>query len=157
MPENVTRASPPKIPGQLASALVAHLAQRSRELGVDEMGICDTRLGEHVRHLVNWLDNHHHGEMSYMARHGTRRSRPQELIPGTESVIVVRMNHKPDAIPSDRILATDTDAYVARYALGRDYHKIIRKRLTRLWESACLLYTSPSPRDRTRSRMPSSA
>ena len=136
MPENVTRASPPKIPSQLASALVAHLAQRSRELGFDEMGICDTRLGEHERHLVNWLDNHHHGEMSYMARHGTRRSRPHELIPGTESVIVVRMNHKPDAIPSDRILATDTDAYVARYALGRDYHKIIRKRLTRLWESA---------------------
>ena len=132
--DNSSRA--PAIADDLAEALVLHLRQRSLELGFDDLGICDTNLDDHEHHLTHWLQKNHHGEMDYMERHGTRRSRPAELIPGTQRVIVVRMDHKPEARPADAVLASDKDAYVARYSLGRDYHKVIRKRLARLWQYA---------------------
>lgn len=102
-------------------------------LGFQGVGITDTELGTAELHLTRWLDAGHHGEMDYMARHGTRRSRPAELIPGTLRVISLRMDYlPPHGAPPTTVLDTPGLAYVSRYALGRDYHKLIRKRLQRL-------------------------
>lgn len=73
-----------------------------------------------------------HGEMDYMQRHGTRRSRPADLLPGTVRVISVRMDYWPEATDAESLLDKPTQAYVSRYALGRDYHKVLRKRLQQL-------------------------
>lgn len=81
-----------------------------------------------------WLDAGFHGEMDYMARHGTRRARPAEFVAGTLSVITVRLDYLPPAADALDNLADPSRAYVSRYALGRDYHKIMRSRLTRLAE-----------------------
>ena len=103
------------------------LAQRiriwSRDLGFQQTGFSDTRLDEHEAHLNKWLSKGYHGEMDYMQRHGTRRSRPQELHPGTIRVISVRLDYLPE--PAG-------DGVISRYALGRDYHKMMRKRLQKL-------------------------
>lgn len=104
-----------------------------RELGFQQIGITDTDLGEHEGHLLNWLAAGYHGEMGYMARHGTRRSRPAELLPGTLRVITVRMDYLPPAAtPPETVLQDSELAYVSRYALGRDYHKVLRQRLHQL-------------------------
>ena len=103
------------------------------ELGFAAAGIADAELGEHETHLLNWLDRDRHGEMDYMERHGTRRSRPEELVPGTIRIVSVRMDYyPPDARDADAVLADGELAYVSRYALGRDYHKVMRNRLQRL-------------------------
>lgn len=105
----------------------------SQQLGFDQVGVCDTELLEAEKRLLNWLANGYHGEMGYMSRHGTRRSRPQELIPGTLRIISVRMNYFPaDAAAPRQNLNQPLTAYVARYALGRDYHKLMRRRLQKL-------------------------
>ncbi|MDZ7686619.1 MAG: tRNA epoxyqueuosine(34) reductase QueG [Gammaproteobacteria bacterium] len=103
------------------------------ELGFQQLGICDTELGEHAKHLDDWLAAGRHGEMEYMERHGTRRSRPAELIEGTERIIAVRMNYLPAETCPEAILSDGSHAYVSRYALGRDYHKLMRNRLAKLW------------------------
>lgn len=103
-------------------------------LGFQQVGVADTDLGEHEAHLTAWLEKGREGSMSYMSRHGIKRSRPAELVAGTFRVITVRMNYLPEASDADRILATDNAAYVSRYALGRDYHKVIRRRLVKLWQ-----------------------
>ncbi|MDC1084650.1 tRNA epoxyqueuosine(34) reductase QueG [Pseudomonadales bacterium] len=108
-----------------------------KELGFQAVGITDTQLGEHESHLASWLADDYHGEMKYMAAHGTKRSRPKELVPGTERIICVRLDYLKDHQAQDLIASdsnTDQKAYVARYALGRDYHKVIRKRLLKLWQ-----------------------
>jgi epoxyqueuosine reductase len=88
-----------------------------------------------TKHLKNWLDDGYHGEMEYMARHGTRRSRPEELEPGTQRVISVRMDYMPPGTEHAWDVINDAEAgYVARYALGRDYHKLMRNRLQKLAE-----------------------
>lgn len=105
------------------------------ELGFQQIGVTGVELGEDETHLLNWLAAGHHGEMDYMQRHGTKRSRPQELQPGTIRVISVRMDYLPgDARDGWDVLANATQAYVARYALGRDYHKLMRNRLQKLAE-----------------------
>ena len=105
------------------------------ELGFAEAGISGTDLGEDEQHLQRWLDDGHHGEMEYMARHGTRRSRPAELEPGTQRVISVRMDYIPPGTANAWNVLEDGEAgYVSRYALGRDYHKLMRNRLQRLAE-----------------------
>jgi epoxyqueuosine reductase len=115
--------------------LAADIRHWARELGFGAVGITDAELGEHETHLLNWLDRGRHGEMDYMARHGTRRSRPDELVPGTLRVISVRMDYfPPDAAPAEAVLGDPERAYVSRYALGRDYHKLMRNRLQRLAE-----------------------
>jgi epoxyqueuosine reductase len=100
------------------------------ELGFQQVGITRADLGEDEQRLAQWLADGCHGEMRYMARHGTRRARPGELVPGTVSVICVRMDYRP---PEDRNPDTLLDhpelGYVSRYALGRDYHKVLRTRL----------------------------
>jgi epoxyqueuosine reductase len=116
-------------------ALARQIKSWGMELGFQQVGITDTELGAEEARLVNWLAAGRHGEMEYMQRHGTRRSRPQELLPGTLRIISARMDYWPaDAAAADTVLCDPALAYVSRYALGRDYHKLIRKRLQRLAE-----------------------
>ncbi len=113
--------------------LAKEIRARGKELGFQQVGITDTGLKAAENHLLNWLAKNHHGEMSYMARHGLKRSRPAELVPGTTRVISVRMNYLPqDAHTALALLKIDRHAYISRYALGRDYHKLMRSRLQKL-------------------------
>lgn len=103
------------------------------ELGFDHVGISDTQLEEHEAYLMNWLQAGLQGEMDYMQKHATRRSRPAELLPGTLRIISVRMNYLPPrAKDPGEVLDDASLAYISRYALGRDYHKVMRKRLQKL-------------------------
>lgn len=97
------------------------------------MGITDTHLGAHEAHLEHWLENDFHGEMSYMSAHGKKRSRPEELVENTSRIISLRMNYLPEGTSAIDVLNSNSKAYVARYTMGRDYHKVIRKRLVKLW------------------------
>jgi epoxyqueuosine reductase len=102
----------------------------SRELGFQQSGVAEVALGEDEAHLRDWLAQGQHGEMAYMARHGDKRSRPEQLIPGTLRVISVRVDYGTgEDADAWATLANGTRAYVARYALGRDYHKLLRSRL----------------------------
>ncbi len=113
--------------------LAARIERWAMELGFDATGISHTDLGEHETHLLRWLGEGMHGSMDYMERHGTKRSRPQELVPGTVSIISARMPYLPaHAADAEDTLADHDAAYIARYALGRDYHKLMRKRLQKL-------------------------
>jgi epoxyqueuosine reductase len=103
------------------------------ELGFGRIGIAGVELAEDEAHLLNWLEAGYHGEMDYMARHGTKRSRPPDLAPGTVRVIAARMDYAPADIDAAwEAIGDDGRAYVSRYALGRDYHKILRHRLQKL-------------------------
>ncbi len=105
------------------------------ELGFQQIGISDTDLAKDEKYLLKWLDQAMHGEMGYMQQHGSKRSRPAELIPGTIRIISVRMDYMPeDGEDPEAILNDPQQAYVSRYATGRDYHKIIRNRLQKLAE-----------------------
>lgn len=112
--------------------LAAQIPTWAQELGFSAAGITDIDLSEHQPRLEAWLAKHFHGEMTYMARHGDLRSHPDQLHPGTVSVISVRLDYLEREPPPDDILASDSLAYVSRYALGRDYHKVIRNRLKKL-------------------------
>jgi len=112
--------------------LAARIRQWGRALGFDAIGFADTGLGAAESELAAWLEAGFHGEMDYMASHGTKRSRPAELVPGTVSVVAARMNYLPQAAPMDVVLADGTRAAISRYALGRDYHKLLRNRLQKL-------------------------
>ncbi|WP_434986050.1 tRNA epoxyqueuosine(34) reductase QueG [Vreelandella zhaodongensis] len=103
-----------------------------RELGFQQVGITDTQLAAHEAHLNTWLAKGYHGEMGFMAKHGTKRTRPEELEPGTQRVISVRMDYLPAEVESAKVLGQPSRGYVSRYALGRDYHKLMRKRLAQL-------------------------
>lgn len=103
------------------------------ELGFQQTGITGVDLDEDEEHLINWLQNGYHGEMGYMERHGVRRSRPAELVPGTLRVISVRMDYLPPvAADPEGVLDDASLGYISRYALGRDYHKLLRSRLRKL-------------------------
>lgn len=113
--------------------LAVNIRQWSRELGFADAGISGVLLGEDEHHLNEWLAENQHGEMHYMAAHGSKRARPAELIPGTLRVISVRMDYGTgDDDAAWRTLNEPDQAYVARYALGRDYHKVMRTRLQKL-------------------------
>jgi len=102
-------------------------------LGFQQTGITAVDLSEDETHLINWLHAGKHGDMHYMEQHGTKRSRPPELVPGTLRVISVRMDYlPPDAALPSQVLNNPALAYVSRYATGRDYHKVIRTRLQKL-------------------------
>jgi epoxyqueuosine reductase len=116
------------------AALTVKIRTWGRELGFAEIGVADTELSTEEARLLAWLDNGRHGEMDYMARHGARRARPAELVPGTLRVISARLDYLPRAKESATVLADTRKAYVSRYALGRDYHKAMRGRLQRLAE-----------------------
>ena len=103
------------------------------ELGFQEVGVSDTDLSAAEAGLLDWLAAGCHGDMDYMARHGLKRARPSELQPGTIRIICVRMNYfPPRAQDAASVLADPDRAYVSRYALGRDYHKVMRNRLQQL-------------------------
>lgn len=114
--------------------LISLIEEWSKELGFQQVGISDGNLQAYESHLQQWLARGYHGEMAYMARYGNKRSRPSELVPGTHSVIVVRMNYLPPSADMGKQLQQRDKAYVSRYALGRDYHKLIRRRLQQLAE-----------------------
>ncbi|MGR5517622.1 tRNA epoxyqueuosine(34) reductase QueG [Vibrio harveyi] len=103
-----------------------------KELGFQKVGICDVDLSEHEAALQKWLDQGYHGSMDWMARHGMMRARPNELLPGTVRVISVRMDYLPPEAKFASNLANKNHAYISRYALGRDYHKLVRKQLNKL-------------------------
>jgi epoxyqueuosine reductase len=111
------------------------LAARAAALGFAALGVASIEIPEDEQHLLNWLAAGFHGEMDYMERHGVMRSRPQQLAPGTVRVVSARMDYWPeDAREPESVLADPTLGYVSRYALGRDYHKILRRALAQLAE-----------------------
>src|SRR5476649_1515006 len=112
--------------------LSAQIKQWGQELGFQQVGITDTHLDLYEARLQEWLAKSFHGSMDYMQKHGEKRSQPDKLIPGTLRIISVRMDYLP---PDSRIkenLMNKNKAYIARYALGRDYHKVLRRRLKKL-------------------------
>ncbi len=117
---------------------VDRLRAWARDLGFAALGVAQADLSDAEPGLVAWLAQGWHGEMDYMARHGLRRARPAELVPGTVSVLMVAIDYAPDdPLWMSRAWDTLADgerAYVSRYALGRDYHKVVRGRLARLAE-----------------------
>jgi len=122
-----------------APAGFAELAQQIRawgvELGFQHIGIADADLSQAEPRLLEWLNAGFHGDMDYMAKHGVKRSRPGELVPGTLRVIAARMNYLPAAAAESwSVINSPERAYVSRYALGRDYHKVLRRRLQQLTE-----------------------
>jgi epoxyqueuosine reductase len=115
--------------------LAADIKGWARDLGFQQAGIADTDLSLQEPHFLAWLAAGHQGEMSYMERRGLTRTRPAHLLPGTLRVICVRMDYypAPSAEPWS-VLRDDGLGYVSRYALGRDYHRMLRRRLARLAE-----------------------
>ncbi|MDO5505736.1 MAG: tRNA epoxyqueuosine(34) reductase QueG [Pseudoxanthomonas suwonensis] len=117
------------------AALALRIKALAGEHGFQRCGISGIDLGKDEAHLLDWLQQGLHGDMQWMARHGSRRSRPAELLPGTIRVISVRLDHGREHAPAWDTLADGERAYVARYALGRDYHKMMRGRLQRMAEA----------------------
>jgi len=109
------------------------LASDATALGFAAIGVASIEIPEDERHLLRWLNEGFHGEMDYMERHGVMRSRPQQLAPGTVRVVSARMDYWPaEARDAEETLADPTVGYVSRYALGRDYHRILRRALATL-------------------------
>jgi len=115
-------------------ALAEQIKAWGQELGFQKVGIAAVDLAGDEQHLLAWLAAGRHGEMDYMERHGTKRARPAELVPGTVRVISARMDYWPGGADAEAVLADPALAYISRYAVGRDYHKVVRHRLARLAE-----------------------
>ncbi len=117
------------------TALATKIKEWARELGFQAVGIADINLHDAEERLLEWLALGFHGEMDYMAKHGVKRSRPAELIPGTLRVISVRMDYYPPSVKDTwEVMEDGSRAFISRYALGRDYHKVLRNRLEKLAE-----------------------
>jgi epoxyqueuosine reductase len=115
------------------NAAKRELIAQARALGFDALGVTAIDIPEDERHLLSWLDAGWHGEMQYMRRHARLRSRPQELLRGSVRVVSARMDYWPgEARAAEAVLKDRTLGYVSRYALGRDYHKVLRRALARL-------------------------
>lgn len=113
--------------------LAADIKAWGKALGFNHIGITDTDLSAFEPEYLAWLDHGFHGAMDYMAKHGHKRTRPQELVPGTIRVISARMDyHPPQAQNGWEVIQDTQSAYISRYALGRDYHKVLRGRLQKL-------------------------
>ena len=117
------------------SRLAQQIKHWGRELGFAAVGIADGELSGAEAGLQAWLDRGFHGDMDYMAAHGVKRSRPADLVPGTVRIISARLDYFPPAAADPHVVLADAGAaYVSRYALGRDYHKVLRNRLQSLAE-----------------------
>ena len=116
--------------------LANDIRQLGKDLGFAHIGFSRPPIAEAEQFLQEWLGKGYHGDMEWMARHGNRRSRPEELVAGTVSIISARLDYLTEADPArmEQLLSEDQKAYVSRYALGRDYHKLMRKRLAKLAE-----------------------
>ncbi len=113
--------------------LLRNIKAWGAELGFARVGVARIDLSADEAHFLEWLQQGFHGEMQYMQRHGVKRTRPAALVPGTVSCISVRMDYWPAAAAdAAAVLADESVAYVSRYALGRDYHKLLRHRLQQL-------------------------
>ena len=120
-------------------AIAQRIKAWGRELGFQAVGIAHADLSAAEPRLLDWLDRGWHGEMEYMARHGALRARPAELKPGTLRVISCRMDYLDDVPGTLAEELKPGRAYIARYARGRDYHRVLRGRLQRLCERIELL------------------
>ncbi len=114
--------------------LVSQIRSLATDLGFQQLGISQPDIGQHERWLQTWLAAGYHGDMEWMASHGSKRTRPAELVPGTQRVISVRMDYLPAEPAMAKRLGQPERAYISRYALGRDYHKLMRRRLQQLAE-----------------------
>lgn len=115
------------------SQIIQNIKNWGIELGFGQVGISNTDLSQAEQHLDSWLANDFHGELAYMHKHGLKRSRPALLHPDTKSIISVRMDYLPqNHADLKKNLDSPTAAYISRYALGRDYHKLMRQRLQKL-------------------------
>jgi epoxyqueuosine reductase len=126
----------PDLPTDISlDALAARIRQWGAALGFQQIGFAALDIDEDEEHLMRWLDLQRHGQMNYMSRYGRTRARPQEVVPGTIRVISARMDYlPPDAVAAEDVLENSSLGYVSRYALGRDYHKLLRRRLAKLAE-----------------------
>lgn len=119
--------------GHDCKALKQDILRWGHQLGFQQLGVSDIDLSQAEAQLQEWLQKKWHGEMTYMQRHGEKRSRPDALVPGTVRVIAARMDYLPQSQEEAKdLLDHDSKAYVSRYALGRDYHKVLRHRLQKL-------------------------
>ncbi len=109
--------------------LATNIKQWGLELGFQQIGITNTHLTQYEPHFLAWLQKKFHGEMHYMEAHGSKRYRPDELVPGTIRIISARMDYLPPGTEIPKVLQNPSLGYISRYALGRDYHKLMRKRL----------------------------
>ena len=114
--------------------LASRIKTWGKELGFQQIGISGADLSEAEARLFAWLEKGHHGDMDYMQKHGAKRARPGELAPGTLRVISARLDYLPAARDSWQVLCDSDRAFISRYALGRDYHKLLRARLKKLAE-----------------------
>jgi epoxyqueuosine reductase len=114
------------------AALAATIKSWGNELGFQHVGIAGIELPDDAKYLGEWLALERHGTMDYMSKHGEKRWHPEKLVPGTLRAIVARMDYWPEARDADEVLQDPSLAYVSRYALGRDYHKLLRARLAAL-------------------------
>ena len=122
------------------SAIRVMLTERAHALGFADIGVAGIALDEDELRLSEWLEAGWHGDMHYMARHGSMRARPAQLLPGTLRVVSARMNYWPtEARTAAEVLADQSAAYVSRYALGRDYHRLMRKALQELADYLAVL------------------
>lgn len=117
---------------QQLSDLAVSIKQLARQFGFADCGITDTENEVAGARLEQWLDLGYHADMDYMEKHGSKRYRAEELVPGTQRIICLRMDYLDPTLTTLSTLQDGEQAYIARYALGRDYHKLIRKRLARL-------------------------
>ncbi|MBL4574226.1 MAG: tRNA epoxyqueuosine(34) reductase QueG [Gammaproteobacteria bacterium] len=112
--------------------IAADIKKWGVELGFQEVSFTDIDLSKYEHHLKDWIDRNYHGAMSYMADNHDKRCHPEQLVPGTIRVVCVRMDYALDSEDSLDSMQNTGKAYVSRYARGRDYHKLIRKRLQKL-------------------------
>jgi len=113
--------------------LSANIKAWAAELGFSDIGITDTDLQAAEAEHQNWIEKGFHGEMDYMAKHGTKRTRPAELVPNTLRIISARLDYlPPDAADSKAVMLNGEKAFISRYSLGRDYHKVMRSKLQKL-------------------------
>ena len=125
---------PPIASDQLGAdtALLDRIREWGDALGFQALGFTGVDLQQHEEYLQKWLAKGYHGEMEWMARHGSKRSQPNALVPGTSTVISARMDYLPEGADAERVLSQSELADISRYALGRDYHKLMRARLAKL-------------------------
>ena len=119
--------------GMHPSQLAAQIKSWGTELGFQAVGIAGVELPQAEQHLLEWLAAGRHGAMNYMAKHGSKRAQPAQLLPGTLRVISARLDYRPpQARDSWEVMHDSQSAFISRYALGRDYHKLMRQRLQQL-------------------------
>ncbi len=132
MPNDTSSSMPQAASEASLRQLADDIKRWALELGFQQCGICTAEPGQHSEHLQRWLDQHYHGEMAYMKARQALREAPDKLHPGTLRVISLRMDYLPPGVETLRVLDDADQAYVSRYALGADYHKLVRKRIAQL-------------------------